>query len=246
MTKLQSYVNLVIIGTLLLIGLDTPKEKYVGPVNYVMDSVVDIKVSVTIERSDLFGDVKEFSGTIGGSGVFVSKKGYVLTCAHLFNISGLKKIHSIILTSPNGDSVFGRLIKVNSKSDLAVVRADYYHKTPYVKIADPRDLRVGQEVFAIGSPLGLTFSVSHGIISALYRDFDNFAYNVTQSDTAINPGNSGGPLFNLKGELVGINSFIVSANDFVAVFSGIGFSVQCGQLREFLTDVKKTEKDLVL
>ena len=123
------------------------------------------------------------------------------------------------------------------------VKVDFYQTTPYVNIADPRGLKVGQEVIAIGSPAGLSFSVTNGIISALYRDF-NHAYNVTQSNTAINPGNSGGPLFNLKGELVGINSFFIMARPEFPVFTGLGFSVQSGQCIEFLTDAAKKFKDM--
>lgn len=220
-----------------------PREKFVPVVDKVMPAVVEIHVSGLIETVDRQYMPATRAAKILGSGVYISSKGHILTCAHLF--SDFKKIESITIVESDGGVVSGTLVKVSSKTDLAVVRVLFYDKTPKVKLADPRKLKVGQEVFAIGSPLGLSFTVTNGIISALYRDFEG-AYNITQSDTVINPGNSGGPLFNLKGELVGINVFIISPNSFFPTFSGLGFSVQCGEIFRFLVDVKKIDKELVL
>lgn len=167
-----------------------------------------------------------------GSGVYVTNSGDILTCAHLFN--GFKKIISISVVGANGDTVAGGSLILSTRHDLGLIKTTFFVTTPFVEIADPRELKVGQEVVAVGSPYGLPQTVTTGIISALYREFEH-SYNVTQSDAAINPGNSGGPLFNLKGELIGINTFMITPSQGNPTFTGIGFSVQSGQLIEFLT-----------
>jgi len=240
--RLLSFAVMLVSCGFIVHQITPQKDKFVRPVEQVMPAVVEIRVQGTIE---LDGGIIAYSHKVAvmGSGVFISGDGYVLTCAHLFR--DFATIESVTIMSPNGDTVSGSIVKIASKADLAVVKAGFYKDTPFVRLADPRSLRVGQEVFAIGSPLGMSFSVSAGILSALYRDFD-FAYNVTQSDTAINPGNSGGPLFNLSGELVGINVFGMSADFNSRNFAGLGFSEQCGEILKFLTDVKKIDKGLVL
>lgn len=224
------------------------KEKYVSVVSKVMPAVVEIQVIGTVvshvafETDDGIIDMtEEHQEHILGSGVYINKNGYILTVAHLFN--HFKKIQTVSVVSPEGDIVSGKIKNVSKSIDLALIKTDFYRVTPYVKVASPKSLRVGQEVVAIGSPAGLSFSVSNGIISALYRDFE-FAYNVTQSNTAINPGNSGGPLFNLDGELVGVNSFFIYGNRSFPVFTGLGFSVQSGQCIEFLAKNAKKFKDM--
>lgn len=222
------------------------KEKYVKVVDKVMPAVVELQVTGIVELHlwmgpiDL-GPIATTKQSVLGSGAYISSNGYILTVAHLFN--HFKKIQSINVIAPNGDIVAGKLKDVSKGVDLALVKVDYYKRTPYVKLANPLDLKIGQEVVAIGSPAGLSFSVSNGIISALYRDFQ-YAYNVTQSNTAINPGNSGGPLFNLQGELVGVNSFFIYLDPRAPLFTGLGFSVQSGQCLEFLTKNSKKFPDL--
>lgn len=228
-----------------ILGDYEQKDKYAKLSEKVMPAVVEIHVVGTIE-GHLFigsfdlGPVTVQQGVLG-SGTFISPNGYILTVAHLFN--HFDKIESITVISPNGDVVAGKLKDIGKGVDLALVKVDFYKTTPYVKLADPRRLRIGQEVLAIGSPAGLSFSVTNGIISALYRDFDH-AYNVTQSNTAINPGNSGGPLFNLDGELVGVNSFFIFVNSDMPVFTGLGFSVQSGQCLEFLSKNARKFRDM--
>lgn len=222
-----------------------PEDRFVNPAEKVMPAVVEIRVLGTVEISLTLGDSDldqsiEIPVGVLGSGVYVSPKGYILTCAHLFN--GIKTIKSISIINTKGDTVSGSVVLIGESVDLAIVRTTYYTSTPFVRLADPRKLKVGQDVFAIGSPLGLSFSVTSGIISALYRDF-NSIYNVTQSDVSINPGNSGGPLFNIKGELVGINSFMIPPVR-AAIFTGLGFSVQVGQCLEFLVKASQKEPEL--
>lgn len=175
--------------------------------------------------------------TVMGAGVIISPNGHILTCAHLFTAGNKVGIPTAVLY--NDDTYGIKVLSVDERRDLALLKV-YATDLPYTKLADPFKLKVGEELIAIGNPLGLPFSVTHGIVSALNRDF-SFRYNATQSDTFINPGNSGGPLFNLNGDLVGINSFVippVPAN----IFTGCGFSVSIPQIIEFLTDYKGLDK----
>lgn len=173
-----------------------------------------------------------------GGGVIISPEGHILTCAHLFDAK--KDIKSRAILTYTDDIYNAEVLYMNERRDLALLRVYPDKPMPYATIADPRTLKVGQEVIAIGAPLGMDFSVTNGIISALYRDVVGF-YNTTQSNADMNPGNSGGGLFNMQGELIGINSFMFSP---VAepVFTGLGFSIQCGQIMEFLTKFKGLEK----
>ena len=223
---------------LIFSGGNRVESRYVSVVEKSLPSTVDIKVMALVENP-LTGNVHE--GWYTGSGVFVSNKGHILTAAHLFP----DNIHKdkLFITMYSGARLRARIIKISNKYDLALIRLVDPIRTPYAKIQSPSGLKVGQEVLAIGSPLGFKFSVSQGIISALNVDLGDKMYNLTQSDTAINPGNSGGPLFGLNGRLVGINVCYVPVH-FFASFSGLGFSVQSGQIIEFITDCKKLDPEL--
>lgn len=241
---LQTGVFIASVFMLFLTGCGT-KEKFVMLSEEVVPKTVDISVFGVAKRPIFVVDgdkfvVKEVTATVrvGGSGVFVSPNNHVLTCQHLF---WPEKITSIIICKDDGECTFGEILHQEHKLDLALLQANFDNPTPYARIADPRTLKVGQEVLAVGSPLGLAFSVSQGIISALHRDVG--VHNMTQSDAFLNPGNSGGPLFNLKGEIVGINSRIMPPRPGV-FFTGVGFSVQSGQIVEFLTRVRNKHKVL--
>lgn len=197
----------------------------------VMISVIAdvVQRELVINKKGEF-EVKETTVTaqLLGSGVFISPNGHVLTCAHLFN-HGV--VRSVTVKTYGEWEYPTEILYTDNVRDLALVKINDI--TPrYARLADPRKLRVGQEVIAVGNPLGLEFSVTHGILSALNRDLSDMR-NVTQSDAFINPGNSGGPLFNMDGELVGINSFMIPPVD-AAIFTGCGFSVNPGQIIEFL------------
>lgn len=216
-------------------------ERFVRVSETVVPKTVDIHVSgvakeliLTIEKGKFKIEEATVPVRVEGAGVFISPNNHVLTCAHLF---WLESITGITVCDEGGTCTAGELLHKENGLDLALLQANFTTPTPYARIADPRKLRVGQEVLAVGSPLGFAFSVSHGIVSALNRDGLG-VYNMTQSDAFLNPGNSGGPLFNLNGEIIGINSRIVPpvpAN----IFTGLGFSVQSGQIVEFLTRVRR-------
>ncbi len=178
--------------------------------------------------------------TIRGAGAVVSPNGHVITAAHLFNVAESTAIRVYLW---NGAVSTATVLYQEPMKDLALLQFDVkasQDPVPYSRLADPRRLMVGQTVFAVGNPLGLDWSVSKGIISALNRDGDNpdEGYNFVQTDTPINPGNSGGPVFNLKGEIVGIVSRGYRAHD------GLGFAVESSQIIEFITKFRGLDKTL--
>ena len=139
-----------------------------------------------------------------GSGVVVSAEGHVMTNAHV--VEGMTEI---VVELNDGRAVAARLIGVDRVVDIAVLQIPPEGVRPLV-LGDSDAVRVGQMVFAIGSPFGLRESVTQGIISAKGRAMNESGVEFLQTDAAVNQGNSGGPLLNLRGEVVGINSAIYS------------------------------------
>jgi serine protease Do len=141
-----------------------------------------------------------------GSGFLISKDGYILTNHHV-----VKDADKIIVALSDRREMEAELVGSDPRSDLALLKIEA-EDLPYLTLADSDQLKVGEWVLAIGSPFGLDYSVTAGIVSAKGRSLptkDNANYvPFIQTDVAINPGNSGGPLFNLDGEVVGVNSQI--------------------------------------
>jgi len=229
---MKKYINLItaiiLLGAAFILVPKSPSEPWIKVTKKAMPATVAIHVMVA-------------SGTYLGSGVYISEKGYILTAAHLFK--GDRTIKQIFIENSTGELVTGTLLRSDPKNDIALVKTSFFDKVPYVKVADPRKLQVGQEVITIGCPHKLLFSVSKGIISALNRDFNWGSYNMLQSDVLINPGNSGGPLINLRGEVVGVVSFMF-LNGFFGIPTGLGFHVESGQCYTFLIDCEKIYPDL--
>lgn len=153
-----------------------------------------------------------------GSGFIISKDGYILTNTHVVN--GMTNI-KVMLNDKREYSA--KLVGSDAQSDVALLKIDAKEALPTVKIGNPKDLKPGEWVAAIGAPFGFDNSVTAGIVSAKGRSLPNENYTpFIQTDVAINPGNSGGPLFNLKGQVVGINSQIYSRS---GGFMGISFAI---------------------
>ena len=152
-----------------------------------------------------------------GSGVIISADGYILTNAHV-----VKGKTNIKATLNDKREYHAKLIGADDKSDIALLKIDA-EDLPAAKIGNPNELKSGESVAAIGAPFGFDNSVTAGIVSAKGRTLPNETYtSFIQTDVAINPGNSGGPLFNLKGQVVGINSQIYSRS---GGFMGISFAI---------------------
>ncbi len=169
-----------------------------------------------------------------GTGVILDRKGHILTNHHV-----VKGRNSSIQVTLSDDRVFqAERVGFDTLMDLAIVKIDADNITP-AKLGDSQGLRVGQWVLAIGSPFGLNQSVSTGIISALDRGqgrLPNSSEGYIQTDASINPGNSGGPLVNLKGEVIGINTMILSQS---GGSQGVGFAIPVNSARRIIERMKQ-------
>ncbi|MBZ2167307.1 DegQ family serine endoprotease [Marinobacter sp. F4216] len=153
-----------------------------------------------------------------GSGFIVSSDGYILTNNHV--VEGAEEI---IVRLSDRRELPAKLVGTDPRSDLAVLKLSDGDDLPVVQVGRSEDLEVGEWVFAIGSPFGFDYTVTAGIVSALGRSLPSENYvPFIQTDVAINPGNSGGPLFNLDGEVIGINSQIYTRS---GGFMGVSFAI---------------------
>lgn len=153
-----------------------------------------------------------------GSGFIVSSDGYVITNHHV-----IAQADEVIVRLQDRKEYDAKVVGSDSRSDIAVLKINSKETLPTLKLAKPDSLEVGEWVLAIGSPFGFDYSVTAGIVSAMGRNLprDNYVPFI-QTDVAINPGNSGGPLFNLDGEVVGVNSQIYSRT---GGFMGLSFAI---------------------
>ncbi|KAA5837369.1 PDZ domain-containing protein [Saccharopolyspora hirsuta] len=184
-------------------------------------------------------------GSGEGSGIVLSSDGYILTNNHVVDGGGSRG--QITAQFQDGRSAPVRVIGTDPKSDLAVVKADITGLTP-AELGRSDDLPVGAPVVAIGSPFGLSGTVTSGIVSAKDRPVraggesgsEDTVLNALQTDAAINPGNSGGPLVDMDGNVVGINSAIYSPGNGQgqAGSVGLGFAIPIDQARRIATELK--------
>lgn len=196
-------------------------------------SVTDLKETSIRKNVEAFGQAVVLIGTPSGqgSGFIINKDGYLVTNFHV--VENERRIE-VTLFLP-GDHGFDkikkdkiRIVATNPFLDLALLRIeDLDVPLKAVYFGDSESLRAGQEVFAIGNPMGLERSVSSGVVSITNRNFNGQLY--IQTTAAINPGNSGGPLFNLKGEVVGVTNMKISG-----LAEGLGFAVPISAVKEFL------------
>ncbi|MEO5586533.1 MAG: Do family serine endopeptidase [Novosphingobium sp.] len=182
--------------------------------------------------ADLFGGPGQGGGGSGaqtreaqslGSGFIISADGFVVTNNHVITADGQGEVESITVTMPDGTEFPAKLIGRDAASDLAVLKINSPKALPFVRFGDSANARVGDWILAIGNPFGLGGSVSSGILSAVTRTTGSGAYDrYLQTDAAINRGNSGGPMFDMKGQVIGINNAIYSPTGGSV---GIGFAI---------------------
>lgn len=185
--------------------------------------------------NDLFGrDDDGFRRTSSlGSGFVISASGYIVTNNHV-----IEDADEIEVTFPDGTTLPAELIGKDAETDIAVLKIEAPTALPFVRFADSDAAEVGDWVIAIGNPFGLGGSVSAGIISARNRDINAGSYDdFIQTDAAINRGNSGGPLFNLAGDVVGVNTAIISPTGGSV---GIGFSVPSNLAERIVEELIET------
>ncbi|MXO75146.1 Do family serine endopeptidase [Altererythrobacter aerius] len=159
-----------------------------------------------------------------GSGFIISADGYVVTNNHVIAPQGRGEVEEITVTMTDGTEYPAELVGNDSASDLAVLKINAPKTLPFVKFGDSRQARVGDWVIAIGNPFALGGTVTSGIVSAVYRNTGTGgAYDrYIQTDASINRGNSGGPLFDMQGNVIGINNAIFSPSGGSV---GIGFAI---------------------
>ncbi len=199
------------------------------------EKVVAIKAEIAAKKKTKRGH--PFSGqmpqrprTGQGSGFIVDEDGYIITNHH---VVGDAAAISVILQS--GDSYPAEVVGSDPSTDIALLKVEPDGKLPAVRFGDSSSLKVGQWVVAIGNPFGLDYSVTTGIVSATGRNIGHGPYDdFIQTDASINPGNSGGPLFNLNGEVVGVNSAIIRGGQ------GIGFAVPVDMVEQMLPQLRES------
>ncbi|WP_437179604.1 DegQ family serine endoprotease [Pseudomonas muyukensis] len=169
-----------------------------------------------------------------GSGFIISSDGYVLTNNHV-----VADADEIIVRLSDRSELQAKLVGTDPRTDVALLKVEGKN-LPIVKLGDSEKLKVGEWVLAIGSPFGFDHSVTKGIVSAKGRTLPNDTYvPFIQTDVAINPGNSGGPLFNMKGEVVGINSQIFTRS---GGFMGLSFAIPIDVALDVSNQLKKDGK----
>ena len=170
-----------------------------------------------------------------GSGFIISEDGYVVTNNHV-----VENARQVVVRLPDRQEFDAEVIGTDPRSDLAVLKIDG-RRLPTLSLAEDGAVKVGQWVLAIGSPFSLDFSVTAGIVSALGRSLptetgDNYVPFI-QTDVAINPGNSGGPLFNLSGEVIGVNSQIFTRS---GGSIGLSFAIPTSVVRNVVAQIQET------
>lgn len=204
----------------------------------INDSVVGIS-KVKNNGTSIFSD--ENITSLGlGTGLIVTENGYILTNAH---VSG-EKYSKCYVTLPDGKTYDGSVVWSNTDIDMSIIKINQKKLKP-AKLGDSDNIRVGENVYAIGNPIGYEFqrTVTSGIISALNRTIkfeedgkETYMEDLIQTDATINPGNSGGPLINLDGEVIGINGVKITTAE------GISFAIPINIVKSIITSFETTGK----
>jgi len=194
-----------------------------------------------------FGEMFGFGGGSGrpqtrqaqslGSGFLISADGYIVTNNHVVSAGAEgASVEQITVTLTNREEYTARLVGRDPATDLAVLKIDAKKALPFVKFGDSNKARVGDWVVAIGNPFALSGTVTAGIISALHRGTGGSYDKFIQTDASINQGNSGGPMFDMRGNVIGINSQILSPSGGNV---GIGFAIPSEQAAPIVETLRK-------
>lgn len=208
------------------------KPESIAPKQMVMNSFADmveelLPLVVNISITTNVSSMQEF-----GSGFIISKDGFVVTNNHVID-----EASEITVSLNSGEKYKAKIIGIDKKTDLALLKIDAEKELKFSKFGDSTKTRIGDWVVVIGNPYGLGLSVSTGIISAKGRNLGNGQLDeFIQTDAAINNGNSGGPMFNLKGEIIGISTSIISPSGGSV---GIGFAIPSSSATQIIKQLKE-------
>ena len=207
------------------ISLSDYSDTAIYAANKALPSIVGISISYNVSA---FGMSQTAEAT--GSGVIITKDGYILTNNHVVSSSDSSYYYEVSEATKITVSLYGSdekyeatIVGTDEQTDLAIIKINAENLTP-AELGDSSSVKVGEFVLAIGNPLGLDTSVTSGIVSALERDItttDGSSYHVIQTDCAINSGNSGGALVNSNGQVIGINTLKLSGTG----IEGVGFAI---------------------
>src|SRR5689334_9599369 len=226
-------------------------ESFADLVDQVLPAVVNVSSTQKVQQNQQMQDLDEMfrefldrregqpdqqkprGNTSLGSGFIIDPAGYIVTNNHV-----IEDAEEIMVLTHDNEELKATIVGRDEKTDLALLKVDAKHPLPAVKWGDSEAMRIGDWVMAIGNPFGLGGSVTAGIVSARQRDINSGPYDdYIQTDASINRGNSGGPMFNMDGEVVGINTAIYSPSGGSV---GIGFAIPSnlakpiiGQIKEF-------------
>ncbi len=166
------------------------------------------------------------------SGFIISSDGYILTNHHC--VEGIDKM---MVTLFSGESYVAEIIGSDDRTEVAVLKIDAKEELSVATLGDSDKIKIGQYAIAIGNPVGFEYSMSIGFVSGLERavDSNNFRYKMIQVDTPLNSGNSGGPLFNAKGEVIGINT--MKSSSYTSVVEGIGFAIPINLAKDIASTI---------
>lgn len=211
-------------------GLTEEEKNNISVYEKVADGVVN--VTSTVVQMDFFFNAFPSQGS--GSGSIIDTRGHILTNHHVAANS-----QKLEVTLADGSKWPAKLVGSDPDSDLAVIKIDApREKLKVIPMGDSKNLRIGQKVLAIGNPFGLERTLTTGIVSSLGRTIrseeGSLMEDIIQTDAAINPGNSGGPLLNSDGEIVGINSAIISPSGGSV---GIGFAIPVNAAKRIVPEL---------
>ena len=187
----------------------TTSEDFSGMIEDAIESVVTIRTDVS-----------------QGTGFIVKDQGYIVTNAHVL-VGG----HEINAITSDQEIIQASLVGFNTQLDIALLKISGNYQE--IELADSEDVQIGENVIAIGNPLGLQFSVTEGIVSAVDRPGSNGIEAYIQTDAALNPGNSGGPLINKQGEVIGINNFKVGGGE------NLGFALESNFIKNTVNAISQ-------
>jgi serine protease Do len=251
----QSHLlGLMILALLLVAGMRladarSAPESFADLAEQTLPAVVNISTTQTVSADSQIQDLDEMfrefldrqdgdqpraprKATSLGSGFIIDPTGYIVTNNHV-----IENAEEITVITHDNEELKATLIGTDPKTDLALLKVETKEKLPAVKWGDSDQLRIGDWVLAIGNPFGLGGTVTAGIVSARQRDINAGPYDdFIQTDASINRGNSGGPMFNMAGEVVGINSAIYSPSGGSV---GIGFSIPANLAKGVIDQIKE-------